>query len=251
MQSLFNVKNKLVFITGSTRGIGLSLAKGFLAAGAKVIINGRDEQQTDAVAQQLGDNAYGYAFDVSDKNTVKKNVEQMEQELGAIDVLINNAGIQRRNALASLSADDWQTVLDVNLSAAFYVSQAVFPYMKQRLSGKIIHITSLNAEKARPGIANYCASKGGLKMLMKAMATEWGQYNIQTNAIAPGYFLTDLTQPLANDKQFDQWVKSEVPLQRWGTPDELIGTAIYLASDASNYVNGHTVFVDGGWLASL
>jgi len=123
--------------------------------------------------------------------------------------------------------------------------------MKPRLKGKIIHITSLNAEAARPGIANYCAAKGGLKMLTKAMATEWGEYNIQTNAIGPGYFLTDLTKPLASDPTFDEWVKAEVPLQRWGNPEELIGTAIYLASNASNYVNGHTVYVDGGWQASL
>lgn len=251
MNNLFNVADKVILITGSTRGIGHSLAKGFLEAGAKVIINGRDVQQTNAIASQLGKHAYSYPFDVSEKQQVSKAIDLIETEVGPIDVLINNAGIQRRAPLEELSKENWETVLNVNLSSAFYVSQCVFHYMKQRLSGKIIHITSLNAEAARPGIANYCAAKGGLKMLMKAMATEWGKYNIQTNAIGPGYFLTDLTEPLANDPTFDQWVKGEVPLQRWGNPDELIGTAIYLASAASNYVNGHTVYVDGGWQASL
>lgn len=251
MKNLFNVEDKIVLITGSTRGIGLSLAKGFLAAGAKVIINGRNESKTNEVVQRLGEKAFGYPFDVSDKDSVRTNIEQIEKEIGAIDVLINNAGIQRRAPLDTLSAEDWQTVLNVNLNSAFFVSQCVCNYMKQRKAGKIIHITSLNAEKARPGIANYCASKGGLKMLTKAMATEWGKYNIQTNAIGPGYFVTDLTAPLVNNPDFDHWVKSEVPLKRWGNPEDLIGTAIYLASDASNYVNGHTVYVDGGWLASL
>lgn len=241
MNNLFNVANKVVLITGSTRGIGLNLAKGFLNAGAKVIINGRDAQKTTEVASQLGKNAFSYSFHVSDKQQVTKAIDLIEKEVGPIDVLINNAGIQRRAPLEELSVENWETVLNVNLSSAFYVSQRVFQYMKQRLSGKIINITSLNAEQARPGIANYCAAKGGLKMLTKAMATEWGKYNIQTNAIGPGYFLTDLTKPLANDPTFDDWVKGEVPLQRWGNPEELIGTAIYLASNASNYVNGQVI----------
>jgi len=251
MKNLFDVKDKIILITGSTKGIGYALAKGFLDVGAKVIINGRDPEKTKEVTAQFGKSAFSYAFDVSDQEAVNKGIQHIEETVGPIDVLINNAGIQRRALLEELTEEDWETVINVNLSSSFYVSQCVFKHMKPRLKGKVIHITSLNAEAARPGIANYCAAKGGLKMLTKAMATEWGKYNIQTNAIGPGYFLTDLTEPLVNDPAFDSWVKAEVPLQRWGNPEELIGTAIYLASNASNYVNGHTVYVDGGWQASL
>jgi gluconate 5-dehydrogenase len=251
MKDLFSVKNKVVLITGSTRGLGLSFAKGFAEAGAKVVLNGRNPQQVQEVVQSLDGNVFGYAFDVCDKEAVSEAVRKIETEVGQIDVLVNNAGIQRRAPLEELTMEDWETVIDVNLNSVFYISQCVFKYMKDRRKGKIINITSLNAEKARPSIGNYSAAKGGLKMLTKSMATEWGPYNIQTNAIGPGYFITDLTQKLVDDPEFDKWVKSEVPLQKWGKPEELIGTAIYLASDASNYVNGHTVYVDGGWQASL
>ncbi|SEQ94078.1 3-oxoacyl-ACP reductase FabG [Piscibacillus halophilus] len=254
MIGLFNVENKIVLITGSTRGLGLSLAKGFSDAGATVIINGRKQSEVDSVVKHIQDHggqAYGAAFDVTKAEDIEESIQNIEKEVGPISVLINNAGIHRRNPLEELSLEDWQTVLDVNLTSAFNVSKLVFPYMKKHEKGKIINITSLNAEKARPNIANYSAAKGGLKMLTKSMATEWGPYNIQTNAIGPGYFKTDMTEKLVNDHNFNNWVKSEVPLQRWGVPEELIGTAIYLASDASNYVNGHTVYVDGGWQASL
>lgn len=254
VMDLFNVKGKVVLISGSTRGLGLSIAKGFVDAGATVIINGRKQSDVNAIVQQIKDHggqAYGAAFDVTIKDDVISSVKKIEQEVGPINVLINNAGIHRRNPLEELSLEDWKTVLDVNLTSAFTLSQAVFPYMKKRNSGKVINITSLNAEKARPNIANYSAAKGGLKMLTKSMATEWGPYNIQTNAIGPGYFQTDMTETLVQNPEFNNWVKSEVPLQRWGVPEELIGTAIYLASSASNYVNGHTIYVDGGWQASL
>ncbi len=251
MIDLFSVKDKVVLITGSTRGLGLSFAKGFAQAGAKVILNGRDPIQVKQAVQSLEGSTFGYAFDVCDKTAVAEAVDKIEAEVGPIDVLVNNAGIQRRGPLEELTMEDWETVIDVNLNSVFYISQCVFKYMKTRRKGKIINITSLNAEKARPSIGNYSAAKGGLKMLTKSMATEWGPYNIQTNAIGPGYFITDLTQKLVDDPEFDKWVKSEVPLQKWGKPEELIGTAIYLASEASNYVNGHTVYVDGGWQASL
>lgn len=196
---LFNVKDKVVLISGSTRGLGLSVAQGFADNGAIVIINGRKQSDVDSVVHELkeqGNQAKGYAFDVTAKEDVINNVNKIESEVGPISVLINNAGIHRRNPLEELSLDDWQTVLDVNLTSAFNLSQAVFPYMKERNHGKIINITSLNAEKARPNIANYSAAKGGLKMLTKSMATEWGPYNIQTNAIGPGYFQTDMTENL-------------------------------------------------------
>jgi gluconate 5-dehydrogenase len=254
MKNLFSVKDKVIVITGSTQGLGLSFAEGFATAGASVVINGRDQNKVNQIVDKIrtaGGAAFGYAFDVCDRAKVEESVQKIEDEVGPIHALVNNAGIHRRAPLEELSYEDWSTVIDVNLNSVFYISQCVFRHMKNRNHGKIINITSLNAEAARPTISNYCAAKGGLKMLTKSMATEWGPHNIQVNAIGPGYFMTDLTKKLVNDPNFDQWVKSEVPLNRWGKPEELIGTAIYLASDASNYVNGHTIYVDGGWQASL
>ena len=198
-----------------------------------------------------GYKVYGYAFNVTNESEVAKNIALIEENVGPILVLINNAGTQRRAPLEQMSLDDWKTVLDVDLNSVFIVSQAVAKYMIPRKQGRIINITSLNAEGARITIANYCAAKGGLKMFTKSMATEWGKYNILTNAIGPGYFLTDLTIPREEDPKFDAWVKGKVPLQRWGNPEELVGAAIFLSSDAASYVNGHTLYVDGGWQASL
>ncbi len=254
MQNVFDVSGKRVFITGSSRGIGLTLAKGFAEYGATVILNSRKQEDVDRQVEALrqsGASVYGYAFDIGDGKAVAENIARIEVEVGPIDVLINNAGIHRRAPLAEMSEDDWNTVLHVNLTAAFLVSKAVVQGMMQRKHGKIINISSLNAEGSRPTIGNYCASKGGMNALTRSMATEWGQYNIQANAIAPGYFRTELTQKLVDDPQFDAWVRQEVPLGRWGELEELIGTAVYLASSASNYVNGFTIRVDGGWRASL
>jgi len=251
---LFSVQGRNVLITGSSRGLGFSLAKGFVGCGAKVVLNGTDQERLDKSVKELrnlGGAVEGRAFDVSHPDEVERAVQAIEQQIGLIEVLINNAGIHRRAPLEDMSVADWQKVLEVNLTSAFIVARAVVKHMKKRQRGKIINITSLNAEMARPTIGNYCAAKGGLKMLTKAMATEWGKYNINVNAIGPGYFLTDLTKKLADDPEFDAWVKKEVPLARWGKPEELVGTAIYLASDASNYVHGFTVYVDGGWQACL
>ncbi|MFX1355294.1 MAG: SDR family oxidoreductase, partial [Promethearchaeota archaeon] len=175
----------------------------------------------------------------------------IERNVGPIEVLVNNAGIQRRAPLEEQTLADWHAVLEVNLNAVFVVSQCVAKGMIERKKGGIINITSLNAEGARPTIAPYCASKGGLTMLTKSMATEWGKYNVRANAIAPGYFITDLTRPLAKNPEFDAWVKGNVPLGRWGDPSELIGAAIFLASEASSYISGRTITIDGGWRASL
>ncbi len=166
-------------------------------------------------------------------------------------MLVNNAGIHRRAPLEQLTEEEWTEVIDVNLNAVFIVSKNVGLGMIERKRGKIINISSINAWGARPTIANYCASKGGLNALTRSMATEWGRYNIQTNAIAPGYFVTDLNKSLVEDPKFDEWVRKEDPLGRWGDPEELVGTAIYLASRASDYVNGHILFVDGGWSSCL
>lgn len=254
IEQLFGVQGKIVLITGAGQGLGFTFAKGFARCGARVVLNDVDRDRLDQAVSELrklGGAAEGRTFDVSQPDEVERAVQDIEQHVGPISVLINNAGIHRRAPLEDMSLEQWQKVLDVNLTSAFIVARAVVKPMKTRRHGKIINITSLNAEMARPTIGNYCAAKGGLKMLTKAMATEWGKYSINVNAIGPGYFLTDLTQKLADDPEFDAWVKKEVPLARWGNPEELIGTAIYLASEASSYVNGFTVYVDGGWQACL
>lgn len=254
VKDLFDVSGKVVLITGSSRGLGFVFATAFAEAGATVIINGTNKETVQQAVEQIrqkGGRAAGYPFDVTDSEQVARNIARIEKEVGEIDVLINNAGIQRRALLEELSLEDWQAVIDVNLNAVFVVTQCVVKGMIRRRRGKIINITSINAEAARPTIGNYCAAKGGLTMLTKSMATEWGRYNIQTNAIGPGYFVTDLTKPLVEDPAFDAFVKQSVPLGRWGNPSELIGPAIFLASEASNYVNGRTIYVDGGWRASL
>lgn len=254
MRSIFDIEGRIVLITGSSRGLGFALAKGFCEAGAIVVLNGTNEETLKAsvdILKKTGGRVSGYAFDVTDKTEVAKNIALIENKVGPISVLVNNAGIQRRSPLEQMPLDDWKAVIDVNLNSAFIVSQAVAKYMIPRKYGRIINISSLNAEAARATTANYCASKGGLKMLTKSMATEWGKHNILTNAIGPGYFSTDMTRPLQDDPTFDTWVKSEVPLQRWGKPEELVGAAVYLSSDAASYVNGHTIYVDGGWQACL
>ncbi len=254
MKDLFSVRGKVVLITGSSRGLGLSFAGGFARAGARVIINGinpdRVQEAADGIAASGGE-AFGYPFDVAEAAQVAEAVGRIEREVGPIDVLINNAGIHRRAPLLEMSLEDWRKVIETDLTAAFIVARAVAGYMIGRAKGRIINITSLNAEMARPSIGNYCAAKGGLKMLTKSMAAEWGKFGINVNAIGPGYFITDLTRRLAEDPEFDAWVKKEVPLGRWGNPDELIGTAIFLASEAASYVHGQTIYVDGGWQASL
>ncbi len=250
----FDVKDKVVLITGSSRGLGNTLATGFASAGSKVILNGMDSKRLLKAVDSLkviSSKIYGYPFDVSDYDLVKEIIPSIEEEVGPIDILVNNAGIQRRAPLSEMTMEDWNQVIQINLNAVFYISQQVANRMIQRNKGKIVNISSLNAAGARPTIANYCSAKGGINALTRSMATEWGPYNIQTNAIGPGYFKTDLTRKLADNPEFDAWVKQEVPLQRWGDPEELIGTAIYLASRASDYVNGFTIYVDGGWRASL
>lgn len=254
MNGLFDLTGKIILITGGGRGLGFSFAKGYVQAGARVVLNDINQAELDKALpalRELGGDVAGYCFDVSDEAGVEKGIAAIEAEVGPIDVLVNNAGIHRRAPLDQMTAADFRKVVDVNLTSAFIVGQAVAKRMIERRKGKIINIASLNSIMARPNIGNYCAAKGGLVMLTKSMATEWGKYNINTNAIGPGYFKTDLTRPLVEDPTFDAWVKSEVPLARWGDPDDLIGTAVYLASAASDYVNGFTVYVDGGWQACL
>ena len=254
MRNLFSVEEKIILITGSTRGLGRAFAEGFADAGATVVINGRSEETVARAVDEIrrdGGKAEPCAFDVAESDAVKEAIDGLESRLGRIDVLVNNAGIHRRAPLDDLTMNDWETVIGVNLNSVFLVSQCVSKGMSSRGHGKIINISSLNSIGARPTIANYCAAKGGINALTRSMATEWGGRNIQANAIAPGYFITDMTQQLADQPEFDNWVKSQVPSGRWGLPEDLIGTTIYLASSASDYVNGHVLVVDGGWTSHL
>lgn len=249
MKELFSLKNQVALISGSSRGLGFTLAKGLGQAGAATILNGTDGQKLNNAVDELknyGLSVYGYIFDVRDEKTIRRQIKTMEEEVGPIDILVNNAGIQIRNPLEEFKEEDWRLIIDINLTGAFLTSKAVVQGMMKRMSGKIINICSVQSELARPGIAPYTASKGGLKMLTRAMATDWGKYNIQVNGIAPGYFKTEMTKPLYTDEKFDNWLRSRTPSNRWGNPEELIGAAVFLASKASDYVNGHILYVDGG-----
>jgi gluconate 5-dehydrogenase len=254
LKNLFAVRDAVVLITGSTRGLGRVFAEGFAAAGAKVIVNGRDGEhvaQCVGEIEQIGAEAYGAPFDVTDTDAASEAVGRIGREVGPIDVLVNNAGIHDRGPLGEMRIDQWRHVLDVNLTAVFIVSQLVAGGMIKKGGGRIVNVSSLNSVGARPTIANYCAAKAGLNALTRSMATEWGRHNVTANAIVPGYFVTDLTRELSEDADFDKWVRSEVPLGRWGDPEELVGTAIFLASAAASYINGQLIIVDGGWTACL
>ncbi|UJW83350.1 SDR family oxidoreductase [Hydrogenophaga sp. SL48] len=253
--SLFDLSGRTALITGSSRGIGFAFAQGLAEAGAKVIINSRQAAVVDEAVkklQALGLDAVGAAFDVADEASVEAAFAGFDEQGLAVDILINNAGIQHRQPMVELSLADWQRVMDTNLTAAFLVGRAAARRMIARgQGGKIINIGSLTSEAARATVAPYTVAKGGIKLLSKAMAAEWAQFNIQANSIGPGYILTDMNEALVNNPSFDAWVKSSNPAQRWGQPEELVGTAVFLSSAASNYVNGQIIYVDGGWLSVL
>ena len=251
---LFDLSGKIALVTGSGGGIGYAIARGLGKAGARLVLNGRNEDKLNAAVDKLrgeGLDACGYAFDVTDAATVEAAVAKIEDEVGPIAILVNNAGLQRRGPLEQISQADWQAVIDTNLTGAFLAAQAVARRMIVRKAGKIVNICSLMSEVGRPTIGPYMASKGGLKMLTKSMALEWGKHNIQANGIGPGYFVTEMTQKLKDDPQFDGWITGRTPASRWGSVDELVGPAVFLASDASSFVNGQIVYVDGGILAAL
>lgn len=253
--TLFDLTGRTALITGSARGIGFAMAQGLAEAGAQVIVNGRSQEGVEQAVSALrarGLQAVGAAFDVADADAVASAFRRFDDQGLAIDILINNAGIQHRQPMLELELKDWQRVLDTNLTAAFLVGKEAAKRMIERgRGGKIINIGSLTSEAARATVAPYTVAKGGIKMLSRAMAAEWGKHDIQANSIGPGYILTEMNEALVNNAQFDAWVKSSNPAQRWGKPQELVGTAIYLASAASNYVNGQIIYVDGGWLAVL
>jgi len=248
--SLFDLSGRLALITGSSQGIGLSLAQGLAEHGARVVLNGRDRAKLEAAAATVP-GASGLAFDVTEEVATKGAIEQIESEIGAIDILINNAGMQFRAPLEDFPVERWRQLFETNVTSAFLVGQAVARRMIPRRRGKIINIASVQSELARPSIAPYTATKGAIRNLTRGMCTDWGAYGIQVNAIAPGYFKTPLNQALVDNEEFSAWLEKRTPARRWGNVDELVGAAVFLASDASSFVNGHTLYVDGGITASL
>ncbi len=251
---IFDLSGKVALVTGSSSGLGGVLAAGLGRAGATVVLNGRDQTKLETAVKRMtgkGISATGAAFDVRERQRIMPAVNDILQRHKRIDILVNNAGIHLRGDLAGISEETWQQVMDTNLKGVLLVSQTVVPHMIERRSGKIINICSLQSERTRPTTGTYAAAKGGLKMLTKAMAVDWARHNIQVNGIGPGYFLTDMTRPLADDAEFDAWYKSRTPARRWGQPHELVGAAVFLASRASDFVNGHILYVDGGFLAAM
>ncbi len=250
---LFDLTGRRALVTGSSQGIGLALAAGLAAHGAKVVLNGRDVTKLDAAAEHLS--ARGYAvgrapFDVTDPEAAAAGVATVLAD-GPVDILVNNAGMQFRTPLEEFPVDKWQALLTTNVSSIFYVSQPVARAMIARGRGKIINIASVQSELARPGIAPYTATKGAVRNLTRGMATDWAKHGLQINAIAPGYFKTPLNQALVDNPEFSSWLEKRTPAARWGTVDELVGAAVFLAGDASSFVNGHTLYVDGGITASV
>jgi len=251
---LFNLEGKLALITGSSQGIGLALATGLAKHGAAVVINGRDAEKVDAAVKQLkkaGHQAHACPFDVTESEAVKAGVDEIENAIGPIDILINNAGMQFRAPLEDFPVDKWQQLLQTNISSVFYVGQAVARHMIGRGCGKIINIASVQSELARPSIAPYTATKGAVRNLTRGMATDWAKHGLQINAIAPGYFKTPLNQALVDNPEFTAWLEKRTPAGRWGNVEELVGAAVFLAGDASSFVNGQVLHVDGGMTASV
>ena len=251
---LFNLKGRIALVTGSSRGLGRAIAEGLGQAGARVVLNGRNPEALEAARAEMaaaGLDVAASRFDIADEEDAERAVARIEEEIGPIGILVNNAGINRRAPIEEFPTEMWREVMSVNLEGMFFVSRSVGRRMIARKRGKVVNVASLLSEGARPGITPYAASKGAVKMLTKGMAVEWAQHNIQVNAIGPGYFVTDMNRPLVADKQFDAWVRQKTPAGRWGEPSELAGAAVFFASSASDFVTGQILYVDGGWLANL
>ncbi len=247
--SLFDLSGRTALVTGSSRGLGRAMAEGLAAAGAEVVLNGVDAARLAVAASEM--RAAGYtvhesAFDVTDEASIAVAFERFDRAGVSIDILINNAGIQFRKKMVELETADFRRVIETNLTSAFMVGREAARRMIPRGRGKVINIGSLTSQLARATVAPYTVAKGGIKMLTQAMTAEWAEHGIQANAIGPGYMLTDMNEALVNDPKFDAWVKGRTPAKRWGKPDELVGAAVFLASAASNYVNGQIIYVDGG-----
>ncbi|WP_322046509.1 SDR family NAD(P)-dependent oxidoreductase [Paraburkholderia sp. J67] len=253
MQQLFSLEGRTALVTGSSQGIGLALATALADAGASVILNGRSGQALEAAAETLratGAQVDVESFDVTDAQAVRDGIARIEARR-PIDILVNNAGIQRRAPLETFNDADWDALMATNLSSVYYVSKAVAAFMIERRRGKIINIGSVQCELARPGIAPYTATKGAVKNLTKGMCADWAKHGLQINAIGPGYFDTPLNKALVEDAVFDEWLRKRTPAGRWGKLGDLHGAAVFLASSASDFVNGQTIYVDGGILSVI
>ncbi len=251
---LFDLSERQALVTGSSQGIGLALARGLGEAGARLVLNGRNTAKlADAAAtlRKAGLDVAELTFDATDHEAVRAAVDRFEASEGPIDILVNNAGMQHRAPLEDFPADAFERLIQTNVASVFHVGQACARHMIQRGAGKIINIASVQTALARPGIAPYTATKGAVANLTKGMATDWAKHGLQCNAIAPGYFDTPLNAALVADETFSAWLNKRTPTGRWGRVEELVGAAIFLASDASSFVNGHTLFVDGGITAAL
>ncbi|MCX5577943.1 SDR family oxidoreductase [Kaistia terrae] len=252
--NLFDLSGRLALVTGASKGIGFAVAEALASAGARIVLNARDEARLEIARADLAGRGYDVhvaPFDVTDPDAVTAGVEKVENEIGPIDILVNNAGMQHRTPLHDFPLEAWRKIVATNIDSVYLVGQAVGRRMIPRGRGKIINIGSVQSELARPGIAPYTATKGAVKMLTKGMATDWARYGIQVNGIGPGYFKTELNQALVDDATFTAWLSNRTPAGRWGNVQELAGAAIFLASDASSFVNGHILYVDGGITASL
>ncbi len=257
---MFTLKGKIALVTGASYGIGFAMAQALQEAGAVIVFNDLNQNVVDqalSAYQEAGISAHGYVCDVTDENAVNGMIEQIGQEVGTIDILVNNAGIIKRIPMTEMSAADFRQVIDVDLNAPFIVAKAVIPDMIQKGGGKIINVCSMMSELGRETVSAYAAAKGGLKMLTKNIASEYGRYNIQCNGIGPGYIETPQTAPLRERQAdgsrhpFDQFIVAKTPAERWGTVDDLKGPVVFLASAASDFVNGHVLYVDGGILAYI
>ena len=251
----FSLKGKVALVTGASYGIGFSIASSLGQAGAKVVFNDINQELVDkglAAYKEAGLEAYGYVADVTNEESITALVKQVEEEVGVIDILVNNAGIIKRIPMTEMTAAEWRQVIDIDLTGPFIMAKAVLPSMIEKGHGKIINICSLMSELGRETVSAYAAAKGGLKMLTKNIAAEYGEHNIQCNGIGPGYIETPQTAPLrVEGHPFNDFIIGKTPAARWGTPEDLKGPAVFLASDASNFVNGHILYVDGGILATL
>lgn len=256
----FSLEGKVALVTGAAYGIGFAMAEALAQAGAKIAFNCRGQEHLEKALEaykEKGIEAYGYICDVTDEASVQKMVAEIKEELGSVDILVNNAGIIKRIPMHEMSAEDFRQVVDIDLNAPFIVSKAVIPDMMEKGHGKIINVCSMMSEFGRETVSAYAAAKGGLKMLTKNIASEYGEYNIQCNGIGPGYIATPQTAPL-REKQadgsrhpFDQFIVSKTPAGRWGNPEDLMGPTVFLASEASNFVNGQILYVDGGIAAYI